>query len=528
MTWEAPSRHVVIFRIKPYRFPKSGRQQYGLSDKLSVMVNEPLFLRGAKGAAFSGMLIGLTGLAGWVFNIALLKSIVAGFIAMKANTAICLTLLSVALVIQCEPANTRARIKIARLLSLFVAAVSALTLVQWIAGLNFGIDELLFVDNTVINSSDLPGRMAVSTAVCLCLCGLALVLREDSRPAQWAVAVALPLAWLAVTGYVFDVKPLHQIVGYASMAVHTAVAIVLLGLGIMAARSHRSLARLLSSDTGGGSVARTLLSVMPVAMMFMNWLILQGEQADLYDSRFALAISFVSSAVLMVAMVMFVSFRLIASELHRDQAMAELAVLNRDLEKIVDQRTQDLTRVNQKLTQEIAERELAEQQVRQLSLTDELTGVLNRRGFMLLAEQAIKTAKRTEADIVLIYFDLDDLKRVNDTFGHQAGDDMIANAAEILKQTFRESDLVARIGGDEFTVLAVGGESPKRMLGRLQEAVREFNAQHPELPPLAFSQGTVRCFAESDKSLLQLLAEADALMYQEKRLHRQQRQPQLH
>ncbi len=273
-------------------------------------------------------------------------------------------------------------------------------------------------------------------------------------------------------------------------------------------------------------MARTLLMATPVVMLVLNWLILQGEQADIYDTKFAFAVSFISSIFGIAALVAVVSRKLILSEMHRDEIMSELAVLNRDLEKIVEQRTRDLMAVNQKLTLEIAEREQAEQQVRQLSLTDDLTGLLNRRGFLLLAEQAIKTAKRAQADVALIYFDLDGLKFVNDSLGHQAGDRLIASAGQILKTNFRESDLVARIGGDEFTVLAVGGESPKKMLARLQQAVDRFNAENPTLPALAFSQGTVRSFPESDKPLFQLMAEADALMYQEKRIHRQQRQSQ--
>jgi diguanylate cyclase (GGDEF)-like protein len=94
---------------------------------------------------------------------------------------------------------------------------------------------------------------------------------------------------------------------------------------------------------------------------------------------------------------------------------------------------------------------------------------------------------------------------------------MIVDTAQLLKATFRESDLIARLGGDEFTILAVGGETLESMLARLQQAVTQFNKGSLSAHPLSFSVGTVRCLPQEDKSLLELLADADALMYQQKR-----------
>ena len=121
------------------------------------------------------------------------------------------------------------------------------------------------------------------------------------------------------------------------------------------------------------------------------------------------------------------------------------------------------------------------------------------------------------AEMSLVYIDLDGLKRVNDAHGHQAGDSMIVDTAQLLKATFRESDLIARLGGDEFTILAVGGETPESMLVRLQKAVTQFNKGSTSAYALSFSMGTVQCLPQEDKSLLELLADADALMYQQKR-----------
>ncbi|MGZ3568836.1 MAG: diguanylate cyclase, partial [Thermodesulfobacteriota bacterium] len=88
-----------------------------------------------------------------------------------------------------------------------------------------------------------------------------------------------------------------------------------------------------------------------------------------------------------------------------------------------------------------------------LSLTDELTDLYNRRRFFVLAEQYLKLAIRSKKRLLLFYLDMDDLKSINDRFGHNDGDQALIALGSILKKTFRESDIIARIGGDEFVVL---------------------------------------------------------------------------
>ena len=89
-------------------------------------------------------------------------------------------------------------------------------------------------------------------------------------------------------------------------------------------------------------------------------------------------------------------------------------------------------------------------EMEQLALTDELTGLRNRRGFLVLADQALRMSRRTRAKCALVFIDLDGLKRMNDTRGHAAGDALIADAAGVIGRVFRESDVVGRVGGDEF------------------------------------------------------------------------------
>ncbi len=168
-----------------------------------------------------------------------------------------------------------------------------------------------------------------------------------------------------------------------------------------------------------------------------------------------------------------------------------------------------------------SERELRSLSVEmeQLALTDELTGLRNRRGFLVLADQALRMARRTRARSALVFIDLDGLKQVNDTRGHAAGDAMIADAARVLSHVFRESDVVARVGGDEFAVLAVLDEADgsSALNSRLAAAIERVNAQAVASMRLSMSVGIEELDSRSDMPLDVLLARADRAMYERKR-----------
>lgn len=159
------------------------------------------------------------------------------------------------------------------------------------------------------------------------------------------------------------------------------------------------------------------------------------------------------------------------------------------------------------------------QTLSELSLTDELTGLHNRRGFMTLAGQQLKVARRGDQSLVLLYADMDGLKATNDTFGHAAGDAAIRETADIIRQTLRESDILARIGGDEFVALLVDVEPPEcifRVCDRIEAAFAARNDATAADWALGVSTGVIAYDADTHRDLDQLIREADALMYQEK------------
>lgn len=129
--------------------------------------------------------------------------------------------------------------------------------------------------------------------------------------------------------------------------------------------------------------------------------------------------------------------------------------------------------------QDITERKRAEAALQSLSLVDELTGLYNRRGFLAVTEQHLAAIRRTDKIPVMLYADLDGLKEINDSLGHHEGDRALVKAGEIFKETFRSSDIIARIGGDEFVVLAAiaSDETPDSLTARLQENFKRSNSQ---------------------------------------------------
>ena len=156
--------------------------------------------------------------------------------------------------------------------------------------------------------------------------------------------------------------------------------------------------------------------------------------------------------------------------------------------------------------------------LQQMSIVDELTGLLNRRGFLTLAEQQCRIAVRSRQELLLLYTDLDGLKLVNDSKGHRAGDQILVDTANILRGTFRGSDIVGRIGGDEFVALAI--DAPLGvgavLVQRLHRNIAAHNEQRGDRPEVSLSMGVTRIDPDSTYPIQDALQEADQLMYEQK------------
>lgn len=152
---------------------------------------------------------------------------------------------------------------------------------------------------------------------------------------------------------------------------------------------------------------------------------------------------------------------------------------------------------------------------------DPLTAISNRRGFELLAHQALASCRRTQAEAALVFFDLDFFKEVNDNFGHRRGDQVLYDFAHILMSAFRASDVIARLGGDEFVVLLsfVHRETVNVAVNRFKLLLEQYNQQHLLEYNIAASIGLAYWTADADISLADLLDSAAKAMYQDKEVH---------
>jgi diguanylate cyclase (GGDEF)-like protein len=187
------------------------------------------------------------------------------------------------------------------------------------------------------------------------------------------------------------------------------------------------------------------------------------------------------------------------------------------LEDLVSTQSAQMAGTARKHADELARRDEAEHDMRTLALTDILTGLNNRRGFFAQADQMFRLARRKHARCAVIYADIDGLKLVNDQLGHETGDQLIRDAAAVLRESLRDTDVLARFGGDEFVAFALNEGDPRVILARLRDNLQAFNLMQERTYALSISAGVVQCDPGSDAPLLDYVQRADREMYQHKR-----------
>jgi diguanylate cyclase (GGDEF)-like protein len=162
---------------------------------------------------------------------------------------------------------------------------------------------------------------------------------------------------------------------------------------------------------------------------------------------------------------------------------------------------------------------LLDRELKYLALTDDLTCLFNRRGFFAAATQQLKRARRSSENLLLLFCDVDNLKKINDTHGHQEGDLALIRAADALEHTFRGSDILARLGGDEFVVLALAApqESEHWILSRLERNLKKAHGTGNAYA-LSLSVGIARFDPKHAVTLGELMVQADKAMYEKKRM----------
>ncbi|HVU45644.1 MAG TPA: GGDEF domain-containing protein [Terracidiphilus sp.] len=412
-------------------------------------------------------------LAGWL-AVAAGMSLPLNWHPMNAESA-CAALFCAFSLLFSQPHYSNTVRRTSPLLVMAAALLSASVVCEFVFGISFGVDFPVSAGHGAL--SGIAARMSFPTACGFAFLALTLfIIQARKQPAVFvADALMLLLVLLVLTlvsGHFLDV---FQFFGPAS-GVNTSsacmIALLLLTTVAFLRKAENGVYSILLGQGIGSNIARGLSPVLLI-IPFLR----EAIRAHFIDSRrmpphYTTAVLASLAVVLSCALLLFLAWRINRMEI----------------------------------------------EIHDLSLRDALTDLYNLRGFRLLAEQALRMARRSNLCFSVLFIDLDNLKRTNDTLGHQAGSDFLVETARILKSSFREADVVGRIGGDEF---AVAGQFNRTGIAlaaqRIEETVAKRNAANSGGPELSLSIGYVTSDSSSHDSLSELLAQADKAMYAEKR-----------
>lgn len=442
------------------------------------------------------MLLGAAGLAGWLFDVPLLRTVISGYVSMKVNTAVGIIAAGLVLfLIAARPAASGQTRLLRHAAVAVVILLGGSSLVQFLGRIDLGIDQFLLRDPfTPVEFS--PGRVSRATAVGFLVFGFAILF--SLRRPSWAFWIGYTLTatgfWTSLfvcIGFMFNVQALYGSTWFGFIAVHTAFAFLALFTGTMVAIPDRGWARIVFTNKVGGVVARRVLPLIAVVPIAILWLAQQGVEMGLYGDR---ASEYVAAVALLIV-------------------LTTLALVMCGRLNVID--------AQRRLMEDGRQRAQAEAlQMRHMAEIDPLTELWNRRRFLAETAQQITAAHAAESPLALLMIDIDHFKRINDTHGHVNGDKALCLLAATLKDFTRKDDCVARLGGEEFAVLLPGAT---RMVARgIAERFRE------QVARLVILDGDGRRFSftvsvglgelhGSDARPEDLMARADAALYSAKR-----------
>ncbi len=391
----------------------------------------------------------------------------------KPDTAICLLLCVFSLLLS-QPRLSSRSLSISRWMAGIVILGALTGWVQYFTGLPVNPGSLLV---RLPPLHQMSNSMSPQTASILFLLGIVMaLLRARKNIWSWlADASALLLVLLMLTfisGYFFGARQLLGPSESVHMSPQTMVCLSMLTFVVFSRRAEYGIFSIL---LGSGIGSRTARTAAPIAMAF-PWVLAAAREWIIREG-------------------------LLQPEYATASATALMATLGLCLILILSQRINRM-----------------ESEIRVLSLRDELTGLYNRRGFYVLAEQSQALARRADKPFSILFLDVDGLKQVNDKFGHEAGSLLLCDMAAFMEQSFRETDVIGRLGGDEFAIACgTSSEDIGKAIQRLNTAISVANAARNRPYTLSYSYGYATSIGPQLLSLDALLKQADVMMYESKR-----------
>ncbi len=452
-------------------------------DKTNIMaLNRPdphlmaLFGKAEKISLSIVSMIAVSILAGW--RVPAIGSLLPGdWSMMQASTALAVLCLTASLKLYRQERN-RILCLASRTCASGAIMLAALALLEHWSGRGSIVGQLWVADSTM----PLAHPMSIQSAVCFTLLGVALLIQR-ARPgwlgqlsdALVTLLVMLILAFIA--GHLYSANLLTGQSSTILISTQTLLCVALLALVQVGRRAPFGFFSVLMSSGIGSQIARMAL---PASVVISYLIIAVGEHllaSETLNLPTAAAVTASGMAAILVTVVILLARRINALEIR----------------------------------------------LRDISITDELTGVYNRRGFYQLGEHALLEARRSASRSLLLFLDVDGLKQVNDTQGHDVGSQLLLDVATLLRKNFRNSDILGRVGGDEFAVLACSCSEGLPVEKRLDEALDAANSMGNRPYRIGFSFGWVMVEPHGDETFDELMERADAAMYHNKRERRAQR-----
>lgn len=439
------------------------QEDVSLSDRPDLRIIKPL-IHTRDIVLFISVLLAAIIVLAWHFPI-IANLLPQGWAAMKINTAISMLLMSLLLVMIIKKTN---RIVVPSLLALLPLLLAVSSILVHATGFGLGLEDLLANDQ----GSTMPGLMSVGTALfTMFFSSLLLIILISKNKSSYYIDVlvlmAFVLPFVNFAGHIFGATHIFQQSTDIYTSVQTLSCMFCLVYALVITRMYSVL---LSVPVGiglGSQAFRIKFKYIIVIPLFSALLFFYMSDHGIFGQKSAMALTTTATTVLWV--------------IFSIQSARQVNVL--------------------------------ESKLRNLSFRDEMTGLYNYRAVKMLGDHMLYEAKSMQKSIIIYFFDLNNLKQVNDQYGHDIGNELIKDFAKCLRKSFKKEDLVARFGGDEFIAACMYDRNIDKLL-ELNNTIRERNFNQTQYS-IEYSVG--HAISTQRDTFADLVERADELMYQHKK-----------